>query len=543
MDSFICKNLNLDNFCQRGGGRGPPPLLQAAKAIASWHATTLGSVLAALLVPVLSSELPERLSKGNGFKEAHIEAPQLGRIHGYKKLIAQGPTLLVVPTIIEAKSLAKELKAYAPLVITSALSPKKREEALQSAPHWDGLVITTPSFSFVPIIKLRHIIIERVSAGSYALPKRPYIDVRTALIELAKARSIFITLGDYPLPLEYRPKPDAVLKEVPSAKIKVIDAREAIGENEKWSALPNVVQEAIQKILDKKGVVAVLAVRRGYAPSVVCRDCGTTVTDEYGRTLSFSMEKGERVFRSAGGETVQSAKVFCKHCGSWNLLPLGVGVERVAEELAKAFPGIPLVRVDADSLSSKTAREIATSSEGGKIIVGTELMIPYLSPGAPISLAVVASADSLLALPFWRARERFVRVGLMLAERSEKLLVVTRKPDDISLTAIANSASSEFWKEETRLRKLLHYPPYGTLIVFHAEGSLARIRETQKDIAEASAPHTLLTLAERHISQNQYRGTSVLHLPNNEWPDGALSERLSQLPPFVRVHIDSETFW
>jgi primosomal protein N' (replication factor Y) len=286
-------------------------------------------------------------------------------------------------------------------------------------------------------------------------------------------------------------------------------------------------------------------VRRGYAPTVVCRDCGTTVTDEYGRTLSLSISNGVRIFRSADGKVIEDIggkKILCKNCGSWNLTPLGIGIERIEEELLAAYPDTPILRIDADTVSAKTRHELA-SHDGAHIVIGTELMLPWLSPETPFDFGIIASADSLLGLPFWRSRERFVRVGYMLAERSKELVVVTRQPEETALTALTSPADSGFWKEETGLRKMLQYPPYGTLIVFHAEGTAERITQAHDFITKACAPHTIVRLPDRQIAKNLLRATSVLHLPAEIWPDAAISKKLSHLPPYVRLQIDAETLW
>jgi primosomal protein N' len=560
-------------------GKLPEALLEAARNVALYHATTLGAVLSALLVPVISeasaafkTTLKKKKKDTSTFNVEHIEAPFLVRVEQYKKFLdaSDEATLLVVPTQTEADDWAATLKKYSPVVLSGKLSAKRREAVLGAAPQSRGLVIATPGFVWVPIEDLGRIIIERMSAGGYSFPKRPYIDARYALTELARARNIPIAYGDYPLPLEYRAAPAAPLGIVAinpiaaSTPIEILDVRTPAKENlphtetkTTWQAIPNQLLVAIKKVLDDGGRVAVLAVRKGYSPSVVCGDCGTAVTDDQGRTLSFAtVHRGEtsmnsgRVFRSSDGSTIQSADTFCKTCGGWNLKPLGIGVERVEEELRKAFPNTPLVRITEDSRKSASLKKVREEvMQPGTLIIGTELMLPFLSPSTPVELGVIASADSLLALPFWRSRERFVRIGRMLAERAERAIIATRRPEDAALSALQDPHDATFWKEETGLRKILHYPPFGTLIVFHAEGSPARISDARAAIKAACAPYTPLELpsSRSHLDKNRgetlMKGTLVLQLPANVWPDKTLSERLAHLSPAIRIHIDSETFW
>jgi primosomal protein N' len=539
-------------------GSLPSSLLEAAREVSVYHATTIGAVLSALLVPVLSDTplLHFAKAKKNDSVIERVEAPFLKRFATYEKILdsKNGAVLLVVPTQTEAEEFGGLLKKYSPIVLSGKLSSQRREAALATAPTCNGLVISTPGFAWVPIENLDHIIIERVSAGSYTFPKRPYVDVRYALTALARARSIPILYGDYPLPLEYRAAPAATMTEVSTNPIEVFDVRtpkKPRGETAApWQAVPSHFRDEIKKTLDGGGRVAVLAVRKGYSPTVVCGDCGTAVTDENGRTLSLASSKNERVFRSSDGSTSQSADVFCKVCGSWNLKPLGIGVERVEEELRQAFPDAPLVRITEDSRKTVSLKKTRVQiMEPGTIIVGTELMLPWLSSSESVELAVIASADSLLALPFWRSRERFVRVGLMLAERAGRTLIATRRPGAAAFTTlsapltIGQPHGDTFWKEESELRKILSYPPFGTLIVFHVEATTARLAEARESILNASLPYIPHELAERPLTATTSRTTLVLQLPDGVWPDKELSERLARLSPTIRISIDSETLW
>jgi primosomal protein N' len=538
-------------------GTLPKGLIDAAEDIATYYATTLGAVLSSLLIPVLPEMLPTRFAKGAGFDIERIEMPMLARQKKYAALIEKqkkGVSLLVVPTQAEADEWALLMKKHRPLVLSGKLTGKRRDAAIAHAcgvgmEVTTRLIITTPSFSWVPVPHLTHIIIERVSSGTYVLSKRPHLNMVYALTELARARDIPLSYGDYPLPLEYRAQPGKPLKQADSAigASTILDTRIRKEDGKDtgivWKAVPDALRHEIQKTIEVGGRVAVLAVRRGYAPTVVCRDCGTVVTDAYGRALSLVTVNGERLLRSTDGTSVESAKTLCKHCGSWNLMPLGIGVERVEEEVRAAFPHAPLVRIDQDVATSRT-KLLETISAPGTIIIGTETMLSWISPVHPVDLGVIASADALLSLPFWRARERFVRIGLMFAERTKQLIIATRHAEsDATLSALTSPTTSEFWQEELALRKALNYPPFGTLIVFQVEGTSARIADARAAIAEATAPLTPIHLTPRAISPSVLRGISVLQLPEHTWPDKGLSGRIARLSPAIRVHIDSESLW
>ncbi len=564
-------------------GNIPACFISAAESAASYHATTLGATLSTLLVPVLPTDFPSSFTQkkltDDTFAELteRLEAPLLTRREAYAEHIqhisvqkgTSQTVLLVVPTQVEADDWADYLKGYKPIVLSGKVTGKKRETALNKATSETDpprLVISTPSFSWVPLPYLSRVLIDRVSAGGYQLPKRPYLDTRIALTELARARGVPLTYGDYPLPLEYRTKPAGKLAESIVQDILVLDTRapktDVKKETSAWQAVSEPLRAIIKKTTDAGGRVAILATRKGYSPTVVCRDCGTAVADEHGRILSLATHKGVRVYRANDGTMSSTAEVFCKVCGGWNLSPLGIGVERIEEELHAAFPDATLVRIDQDTKASASLKKVREEiSAPGTIIIGTELMLSYLSVSERVEVGIIASADSLLALPFWRARERFVRISYMLAERSQKTVIATRHPEDAALSALSKSTSHSstietdnvsFWKEETELRKILLYPPFGTLIVFHIEASgdaemaKARLEEARAQVRNACLPYIPHETSEQKaLSQGRsvLKSSLVLQLPKGVWPDIELSTRLASLSPAIRINVDSEMLW
>jgi len=522
----------------------PLPVFQAAQRLAQFHAAPVGSVLASLVADVLPPELPTLVS-GTAYRKHRVEGVFAKRVAAYRtRITAAGydkkAILLIVPTIAEIDLYKKEFNDLSPLILSGSLSAKKREEVLTTALTYSGLIIATPSFAWTPIKRLGSIIAERVSAGTYTQPKRPYLDMRRALEELAKARSISYTVGDYPLPLEERTNPEAPLSTEPLSPRHILDTRSEKDRQREWEAIPKEIQEAITSTIAGGAGVLLLAVRKGYAPTVVCRDCGTAVTDSRGRTLAFTKVRGKNVFRSSDGVETLSTDVTCTHCDSWNLYPLGVGVERVYEETKKLFPTEHVLLFDATTpaQSRKLLKLITPTS----IVIGTEYMLPWISPTNSFGLAAIISADSLLSLPFWRARERFVRIGLMLAERAQAVIVATRKPDDTALEAIASPTSTTFFSEETALRKALTYPPFGTLIHFSAEGRPEQLSATVA-LLQDRIQQPLSVLPFQLSKPGIQRMSAVLHVKDTSWPSEDLSARIASLPPHIRIRIDTESLW
>ncbi len=372
--------------------------------------------------------------------------------------------------------------------------------------------------------------------------KRPYIDMRVALQMLARHRSVPIWFGDLPLPLEYRNSGKVVRM---SAPVTILDARtDKDKERKAFTAVPEEMLAAVRSAVAKGGRAIVLAVRKGYAPAVICRDCSNLVKDERGHPFALVSSKEKMVLRSADGAVKRDADVVCAHCGSWNLMGLGVGVERVYAELKAALPDTDVIRFDAEEVKTSTSMKAALKrfAEPGTIAVGTEGMLPLLAADVQISVAGIASADSLLALPFWRARERLVRIGYQLRERSDELIIATRMPDEGAFAAIKDT-DADFFEEEAAMREALSYPPFGHLLVFHASGTKARIDEAAALITSVLAPHAVTRLPDRMVLRGKWRLSMVAKFPKDSWPDQALSARLAALPLWIETHIDAESLW
>lgn len=542
----------LSGTISKPHGKVPGALMEAIGNIAAWHAASPGSVMHQLLDEWVEEGSLETLpaSAGTDFAVDAVEGPLSERKARYRTLVAEAGSrgkaaLLVVPTLAEVEYWKKAFKDIPCTVLSSALKDAKREEAIRSARESRSLVIATPHFAFAQMHDLGAIIVERVGAGGFRLPKRPYLDMRVALLELARARKLRIVYGDYPLPLEYRSGTRQL--SASGEGVEVIDSRSEREEGESWSTIPRTLRERIGRELEQGGRIALFAARKGYAPVVVCGDCGQALKDERGKVYSFTQESGKRLFRTADGKSVLSTERNCPNCGSWNLRPLGVGVERVVEELREVFSDAPLVLFDADTVRTAVgaSRRLSPLKDIGSIAVGTEAMAPWLlaaSP-APFTFAAIVSADSLLALPFWRARERFLRLGLLLPSIAPHTVVATRLSEDAAVKTLKDPANPIFFQEETALRKALGYPPFGTLISLSWQGSQAALDKTEKIVLSTVSPHESRSIPDRFIRGTLSQRTRVLSIPKDSWPDVTLSARLASLPPSVRVFIDPESFW
>jgi primosomal protein N' (replication factor Y) len=305
-------------------------------------------------------------------------------------------------------------------------------------------------------------------------------------------------------------------------------------QKEPFRVIAPELEKRIQTLQKKRVPVVLIAVRRGYAPVSICRDCETTVTDSEGRPLIlYTNTKGERAFRDTNGKVHKDADISCSTCGGWNILPLGIGIERVRDTLAELFPRAPIACFSSVN-ETATPKLLEDALRAGSLIVGSEAILALLPKN--IKEIAIVSADSLLALPFYRARERFLRLVLLARERSEQVTVQTRKADTVKKMMDTQS----FFKEEHALRTQFRYPPEWRLILIVAEGALVREKTVMETVRERCAPWSEDVLTKR-TSEGKTTLSLLLRIKAEIWPEQNIVTLLQSLPPSFRILIDPES--
>ena len=327
----------------------------------------------------------------------------------------------------------------------------------------------------------------------------------------------------------------------------MIDSRpkdERRGEKRVFTTLSKETKNKIASELKSGGRVAVFASRRGIAPLTVCNDCGTPISDpETGTPMTLHKTASGNVFLSHRSGAVLPSETSCKTCGGWNLVTLGIGVDRVQEELEKAFPDAKIISFTKETAPNhKAAKKISAEFYSGKgaLLVGTERMLPYLT--GQIELGVVASIDSMLSLSSWRAHEHALSILFYLKERAEKSLIIeTRKPDSEVMKTITTGNPLDFYRNEIKEREEYRYPPFSVFIGLSALGTRAAVEKVRLQLQEEFKAYDLVgPLPAEAVGKNEWSVKAVIRMPRDMWPDRELSERLKALAQDIAVAIDPD---
>ena len=574
----------------------PASFVDACTTIAHFYATGLGSVIDALVSNVLlenSAKIPPPLpvqsdlwnGTGDGPKFAKkpdetytVQGDTLDRMSTWRSLIRQEfarkrSIAIYVPAVEEARAifnaLQKGIEGYI-FVLHGSLTEKKILETWKSIAETGHpvVVIATGSFSVLPRGDIDTVIIERENGRGWIGQKTPYLDMRYALETIARRQRQTVYLADSLLRTETLKRLDGheIAEASPFKWRSISDARDMLvdmrrdkkqeaGSTEKgedagpvkFRVLSKELEDLIQMNRENSAHLFILAIRRGSSPITVCGDCEALVSCyqcSAPMVLHTSKESGRNFFMCHKCGERRSADESCKICNSWRLVPLGIGIDRVEEEIRAKFPDIDIFKIDADS--TKTEKQVSDvlekfNAKPGSILIGTEMALSHL--GDSIDHVAVASLDSLFALPDFRIQEKVMYLLVRLrAIASRTFLVQTRRPEERAFEFGLKGNLSDFYRTTLAERKQFAYPPFSVLVKITLEGKKDQIAEGMAEIQKQVAPYEIDVFPAFTAT---VRGKSVIHglikVEAGRWPDAELIRKLRELPIGASIKVNPES--
>lgn len=211
--------------------------------------------------------------------------------------------------------------------------------------------------------------------------------------------------------------------------------------------------------------------RRGFAPYVVCRNCGWSPKC-INCDVSLVYHKYSDQLRCHYCGYSIPRPTLCPACEENSVEIYGYGTERIAEETHIAFPTARVSRMDLDTTRNKNAyQEIIEdfSSHSSDILVGTQMLSKGLDFGN-VTVVGVVNADSLLNFPDFRSNERAFNMLEQVAGRAGrrsdegKVIIQTSDPENPILSFVKTHDYDGFYRREIESRRRLNYPPFSRII-------------------------------------------------------------------------------
>ena len=234
--------------------------------------------------------------------------------------------------------------------------------------------------------------------------------------------------------------------------------------------------EAMQKELAKDNQVLLFINRRGFAPTLLCHDCGWVAKCK--RCDShMTLHHYRRELRCHHCGAVRKMELECPDCQSTELIPLGEGTQRVEQGLQQRFPETEILRVDRDSTKRKGSLEkiLDKIHQGAaKILIGTQMLAKgHDFPN--VTLVGILNVDQGLFSVDFHAMERTAQLITQVAGRAGRaekpghVLIQTHYPEHPLLQTLMTSGFEAFARQALQERQQACLPPYSFMAILRAE--------------------------------------------------------------------------
>ncbi len=438
------------------------------------------------------------LREGNGFSVALVEGiTGSGKTELYLQraadvLAAGRQVLVLVPEIGLTPQLAERFaRRFGASVVSyhSAMAEGARTQAwLRARDGVAGVVIGTRSAVFVPFKDLGLVIVDEEHDGSFKQHEGLRYSARDLAIVRAQRARAPVILGSATPSLETlnnarsgRYRHARLARRVHSVAppaIRLLDIRSRPLDH----GMSAPLLEAIGRHLDAGGQALLFINRRGYAPVLLCHDCGWQAPCKHcDARLTLHRARGRLICHHCGAE--QGIPAVCGACSSKALMPVGEGTERIESGLRDAFPGKRVERFDSDRIRRRGELEklLGDIRSGAiHILVGTQ-MLAKGHDFAGLSLVGILDVDQALYGNDFRAIERMGQLVTQVAGRAGRVgqqaevILQTHETRHPELLCLLEGGYPALAERLLKHRKVLGLPPYSHLALLRAEGpSLAQ---------------------------------------------------------------------
>ncbi|WP_349359037.1 primosomal protein N' [Stappia sp.] len=535
----------------------PPVLTPAQETAAARLREGIGSAFRTFLLDGVT---------GSGKTEVYFEAVAAA-------LQAGRQALVLIPEIALTTAFLERFEqrfATRPAEWHSQITPKARARIWRGVTTGDvRVVVGARSALFLPFRELGLIVVDEEHDGAYKQDDRVPYNARDMAVVRGHLAGFPVVLASATPSVESQVNALTGRYErlelperasgAPMPEISVIDLR--LDRPERGQFLAPPLRSAIAETVAGGGQALLFLNRRGYAPLTLCRSCGHRFQcPNCSAWLVEHRFQGRLVCHHCGH--AEPAPDHCPACGdTQSLVACGPGVERIAEEVADAFPEARVLVLSSDIQggTERMRREIRVIAEGGAdIVVGTQLVAK--GHNFPLMRLVgVVDADLGLAHGDPRAAERTFQLLAQVTGRAGRIggggrgLLQTHAPEHPVIRALASGDRNAFYEAEIAARRAAGLPPFGRLAALIVSGPDKAAALAHAQALARAAPHvgelTILGPAEAALAlvRGRYRFRLLAMAPRAFDLQGHLRAWLTAAPRprgqiRVQVDIDPQSF-
>jgi primosomal protein N' (replication factor Y) len=445
------------------------------------------------LMPAQAAALAA-LRDGDGFRVTLLEGVTgSGKTEVYLQAIADcvaagRQALVLVPEIgLTPQTLARfrERLGVPVLATHSGLADGERVRAWTAMARGEGRVLVgTRSAVFCPLPNAGLIVVDEEHDGSYKQQDGVRYHARDLAVVRARGLGVPVLLGSATPSLESLQNALAgryahlrLDRRAGSAKppsVRVLDVRKRPLQH----GLSQDLLDAVGRCVARGEQALVFKNRRGYAPVLLCHDCGWSAHCARCDAAMTVHAGGRRLICHHCGARARPPDA-CPDCASLALMPQGAGTERIEQVLAERFPDTRVVRIDRETTRHRDAIEkhLREFGDAPGILVGTQMLAKGHDLPRLTLVAVVGVDEGLFSADF-RAGEKLAQLLIQVAGRAGRaalpgeVVLQTHHPEHPLLTTLLVGGYPAVAALQLAEREAAEFPPFAHLALLRAEAAL-----------------------------------------------------------------------
>ncbi|MDP2920219.1 MAG: primosomal protein N' [Dehalococcoidia bacterium] len=377
------------------------------------------------------------------------------------------------------------------------------------------VVIGPRSALFAPLSDPGIIIIDEEHEWTYKQHEQsPRYHVRDVAVKMSEMSGYTVLLGSATPSMEsyYRARkeeyrllqlPERVVRHTDLPRVDVIDMRKELRENNR-SIFSRALTPAIDKALENHEQVILFLNRRGASTYIQCRNCGFVLKCRRCEVpMTYHLDTQSLLCHQCNYQA--DVPVLCPKCSSRRIRYLGIGTEKLEQEVKLSFPMARVLRWDRDVTRGRYSHQKILDkfrSHEADVLIGTQMVAKGLDLPL-VTLVGVINADLSLGLPDFRAGERTFQLLSQVAGRAGRgavpgqVIIQTYNPEHYAIQAAAAHNYNLFYEQEINFRRQFHEPPFVQLanLLFAHTNDHRCIEETTKMAGRIKEERDALGLA------------------------------------------------
>ena len=423
---------------------------------------------------------------GSGKTEVYFKVLQ-------NKLFNSSQSLILFPEVSLTNEFVRRIKrrfGFTPEIWHSKINISQKKKMLKRIITGKSkIIVGARSALFLPFKKLGMIIIDEEHDSSFKQEEKGIYHARDMSVVKASIEKIPLLLVSATPSLEttYNVLIKKYLKvslenkfnTTSMPKIHIVDMKKEKLGRDHW--ISSILAKNIEKSLEDKKQVLLFVNKRGYAPVVICKNCGHKVTCKNCSSYLVEHLKNKNLLCHHCGFRLNSFNLYCSACNNDDkeFLDYGVGIEKIFTEVSRMFPLARVCLFSSDYIKS----QIEMSDNVEKIInyeydiiIGTQLItkgyhFPFLS------CVGIIDADMTLRGGDLRASEKTYQMLYQVAGRAGrsdnlgKVFLQTYFPNNETILSLLNMERDNFYINEIKSRNDSLLPPIGKMAALIVSGN------------------------------------------------------------------------